>query len=53
MRSIATTDAAPTISPRVISSVFPNAGDTLADAERPVYRFTPEQVAQILEAAGR
>ncbi|MDV3296680.1 MAG: metallophosphoesterase, partial [Brachybacterium paraconglomeratum] len=39
--------------PRVVSSVFPNAGDTLADAERPVYRFTPDQVAQILEAAGR
>ncbi|WP_341854808.1 metallophosphoesterase [Brachybacterium sp. GPGPB12] len=39
--------------PRVVSSVLPNAGDTLADAERPVYRFTPEQVAQILEAAGR
>ena len=39
--------------PRVVSSVFPNAGDTLADVERPVYRFAPEQVAQILEAAGR
>jgi hypothetical protein len=39
--------------PRVATSVFPNAGDTLADAERPVYRFTAEQVAQILDAAGR
>ena len=39
--------------PHVVTSVFPNTGDTLADAERPVYRFAPEQVAQILEAAGR
>lgn len=39
--------------PRVVSSVFPNSGDTLAEAGTPVYRFTPEQVAQILEAAGR
>jgi 3',5'-cyclic AMP phosphodiesterase CpdA len=39
--------------PRVISSVFPNAGDTLGDAEVPVYRFSPEQVAAIVEAAGR
>lgn len=39
--------------PRVVSSVFPNSGDTLVEAETPVYRFTPEQVAQILEAAGR
>ena len=39
--------------PRVITSVLPNAGDTAAQSERPVYRFTPEQVAQILEAAGR
>ena len=37
----------------MVTSVFPNTGDTLADAERPVYRFAPEQVAQILEAAGR
>jgi hypothetical protein len=33
--------------------VFPNAGDTLGDAEVPVYRFSPEQVAAIVEAAGR
>ena len=39
--------------PRVVSSVYPNAGDTADDAQRPVYRFSPEQVAQILEAAGR
>lgn len=39
--------------PRVFSSVFPNLGDTAGDAELPVYRFSPEQVAQIVEAAGR
>ena len=39
--------------PRVVSSVYSNAGDTADDAQRPVYRFSPEQVAQILEAAGR
>lgn len=39
--------------PRVFSSVFPNLGDTAEDAEVPVYRFSPEQVAQIVEAAGR
>lgn len=39
--------------PRVVSSVYPNAGDTADDARRPVYRFSPEQVAQILQAAGR
>lgn len=39
--------------PRVITTVVPNAGDTLADLEKPVYRITPEQVAAILEAAGR
>ena len=39
--------------PRVVSSVYPNAVDTADDAQRPVYRFSPEQVAQILEAAGR
>ena len=38
--------------PRVVSSVYSNAGDTADDAQRPVYRFSPEQVAQILEAAG-
>ncbi len=39
--------------PRVFSSVLPNAGDTLADVHAPVYRFSPEQVARIVEAAGR
>ena len=39
--------------PRVISAVFPNTGDTAGDASRPVYRFSVEQVGQILEAAGR
>lgn len=39
--------------PRVFSSVFPNPGDTLGDTEIPVYRFSPEQVAQIVQAAGR
>lgn len=39
--------------PRVISAVHPNRGDVLGDLERPVYRFTPEQVAQIVAAAGR
>lgn len=39
--------------PRVFSSVFPNPGDTLGDAEIPVYHFSPEQVAQIVQAAGR
>jgi len=40
-------------SPRVISAVHPNRGDVLGDQDRPVYRFTPEQVAQIVAAAGR
>lgn len=39
--------------PRVVSSVFTSAGDVLGDAEQPVYRFTPEQVEQIIAAAGR
>lgn len=39
--------------PRVVTSVFPNAGDTLGDAEIPVYDFGPEQVTAIVEAAGR
>lgn len=39
--------------PRVFSAVFPNAGDSAGDVEAPVYRFSPEQVRQILEAAGR
>jgi Icc protein len=39
--------------PRAFSSVLPNAGDTLADVRAPVYRFSPEQVARIVEAAGR
>ena len=39
--------------PRVISSVYPSAGDTLADAEVPVYRFSPDEVAAIVAAAGR
>lgn len=38
---------------RAVSAVFPNLGDTLGDAEQPVYRFSPEQVAQIVAAAGR
>lgn len=39
--------------PRVVTSVFPNAGDDLGDGEIPVYDFGPEQVAAIVEAAGR
>lgn len=39
--------------PRVVTSVFPNAGDDLGDAETPVYDFGPEQVTAIVEAAGR
>ncbi|ATG55525.1 phosphohydrolase [Brachybacterium ginsengisoli] len=39
--------------PRIITAVHPSAGDTLGDAEVPVYRFSPEQVAQIVAAAGR
>lgn len=39
--------------PRVVTSVFPNAGDTQGDAETPVYDFGPEQVSAIVEAAGR
>lgn len=39
--------------PRVATSVFPNAGDTLGDADVPVYDFGPDQVTAILEAAGR
>ncbi|MGP9680506.1 MULTISPECIES: metallophosphoesterase family protein [unclassified Brachybacterium] len=39
--------------PRVVTSVFPNLGDDLGDPETPVYDFGPEQVAAIVEAAGR
>lgn len=39
--------------PQVITSVYPNSGDTAGDPDRPVYRFTAEQVAQIVAAAGR
>jgi 3',5'-cyclic-AMP phosphodiesterase len=39
--------------PRVVTSVFPNLGDDLADQSVPVYDFSPEQVAAIVEAAGR
>ncbi|WP_193104858.1 metallophosphoesterase [Brachybacterium sp. FME24] len=39
--------------PRVVTSVFANAGDTFEDLELPVYDFGPEQVAAIVEAAGR
>ena len=39
--------------PRVLTSVYPNAGDTLADPQAPVYEFGPEQVAAIIESAGR
>jgi len=39
--------------PRVVTSVFSNAGDTREDAEAPVYDFGPEQVTAIVEAAGR
>ncbi|MGY5764038.1 metallophosphoesterase family protein [Brachybacterium sp. DNPG3] len=42
--------------PRVITSVYPSTGDTLPDGdalETPVYEFTPEQVEQIIAAAGR
>lgn len=39
--------------PRVLTSVYPNAGDTFADHTVPVYEFGPEQVGAIVEAAGR
>ncbi|WP_114855517.1 metallophosphoesterase [Brachybacterium sp. YJGR34] len=39
--------------PRVATSVFPSAGDTLDAPGTPVYEFEPAQVAAILEAAGR
>lgn len=39
--------------PRVMTSVYPNAGDTLQDMSVPVYDLAPEQVTAILEAAGR
>ncbi|GAA1484310.1 metallophosphoesterase family protein [Brachybacterium fresconis] len=39
--------------PRVITSVLPHAGDTLADQDVPVYDFGPEQVTAIVQAAGR
>lgn len=39
--------------PRVLTSVYPNAGDTLADLAVPVYEFGPEQVRAIIDAAGR
>ncbi|MEE1651645.1 metallophosphoesterase [Brachybacterium sp. J144] len=39
--------------PRVVTSVFPNAGDTLGDPGAPVYRFDAGQVAAIVAAAGR
>ncbi|MCS6711374.1 metallophosphoesterase [Brachybacterium sp. EF45031] len=39
--------------PRIATSVWPNAGDTLRDASRPVYRFGPQEVQAIIDAAGR
>ncbi len=39
--------------PRIWSSVLPNAGDAQRDVFEPVYRFEEQQVAQILQAAGR
>ncbi|MEE1619023.1 metallophosphoesterase family protein [Brachybacterium sp. J153] len=39
--------------PRVVTSVFPSAGDTLGDPGVPVYRFDAGQVAAIVAAAGR
>lgn len=46
-------DAAPDIAPRVFTSVFPNAGDTLADHTVPVYDFGPAEIRAIQEHAGR
>lgn len=39
--------------PQVLSAVHPNLGDSLEEVERPVYRFSPEDVARIVAAAGR
>lgn len=39
--------------PRVVTSVFPSAGDGPADLAAPVYDLGPEQVAAIVRAAGR
>lgn len=39
--------------PQVLSAVHPNLGDALDDVGRPVYAFSPEEVARIVAAAGR
>ncbi|ATG52720.1 phosphohydrolase [Brachybacterium vulturis] len=39
--------------PQVLSAVHPNRGDTLEEVGRPVYSFSPDQVARIIAAAGR
>lgn len=38
---------------RAHTSIWPNAGDVLTDARRPVYDFGPEQIAEIARSAGR
>src|SRR5690625_6957938 len=35
--------------PRVLTSVYPNAGDTLADPQPPVHGVGPEQVVALTE----
>ena len=39
--------------PQILSAVHANRGDTLAEAGRPVYSFSPAEVARIIAAAGR
>ncbi|MDO5663563.1 MAG: hypothetical protein Q4G40_12770, partial [Brachybacterium sp.] len=51
-------DADGFVAPRVVTSVWPNGGDTAGpdggpDVTRPVYAFSSEQVQQIIDTAGR
>lgn len=39
--------------PRIVTAVWPNAGDRLGDVGVPVYRFDPEEGRRIIAAAGR
>ena len=48
-----TADPAHDAAPRVFTSVFPNAGDPLADPTVPVYDFGPAEIRAIQEHAGR
>lgn len=40
------------VAPRIITSIWPNAGDSAADAA-PVYDLGPDEVQAIIDAAGR